>query len=163
MASSSKERDYFNLFIEGLGYANRAREIASRGKPSLSVDISALHGPSDAVEYCRFDVRVAGTRAQELIRKYTESINSDDKVLIGFRLGDLWIDQFTYAQNHKDPEKAGKPGVSLKARLLFIPWIKINGQKVYDAEAEKQEASAAGSSQPASQQQDLQPAADQAA
>jgi hypothetical protein len=48
-------------------------------------------------------------------------------VLIGFRLGDLWTDIFTYAKG----KNAGKPGVCLKARLLFVSWIKIDGEMVY--------------------------------
>lgn len=48
---------------------------------------------------------------------------------MGFRLGDLWTDLFRYSRG----DKAGKTGVSLKARLLFISWIKVDGQLVYQA------------------------------
>ncbi|MGH8432349.1 MAG: DUF3577 domain-containing protein, partial [Solimonas sp.] len=51
-------------------------------------------------------------------------------VLIGFRLGDLWTDIFTYSKG----KNAGQQGVSLKARLLFVSWIKVDGEMVYKAE-----------------------------
>src|SRR5699024_1438209 len=56
----------------------------------------------------------------------------DRKVLIGFRLGDLWTDTFTYAKG----ERAGETGVSLKARLLYIGFIKVDGATVYSAETD---------------------------
>jgi len=74
---------------------------------------------------------VTGKDAIHLIRRCTEAVDAKRKVLIGFRVGDPWIDQFTYS---KGP-KAGQPGASLKARLLFVSWIKIDGEFVYRAEA----------------------------
>lgn len=66
-------------------------------------------------------------------------------MLIGFRLGDLWTDLFRYSRG----EKAGQTGVSLKARLLFISWIKIDGELVHQArpqsESEKTAVTTMGS------------------
>jgi len=80
-------------------------------------------------EYRRFDVRVSGSKAQHLVRRCTQAVNDKRKVLIGFRLGDLYADTFVY---EKGPN-AGTHGVSLKARL-FISWIKVDGVQVYKAE-----------------------------
>jgi hypothetical protein len=136
MASSSEGKRYFDLHINGLGYLNRIREVKPRkGDPFLSCDIVAIHGPSDDVDYCRFDVKVSGNDAKHLIRRCSNAVKAERKVLIGFRLGDLWVDQFTYPADYRNPEKAGKPGVSLKARLLFISWIKIDKTLFYKAEA----------------------------
>lgn len=130
-SSDGSGKRYFNLHITGLGYLNRIREVKPRkGDPFLACDIAALNGPSDDVEYCRFDTKVSGTDAQHLIRKCSKAVNAGRKVLIGFRLGDLWVDQFTYTKG----DKAGQPGVSLKARLLFVSFIKIDKQVVYKAE-----------------------------
>ena len=41
-------------------------------------------------------------------------------VLVGFRLGDLYAETFQYTNG----DKAGEIGVSLKARLLKIVWIR---------------------------------------
>jgi hypothetical protein len=129
--TTSSEKSYFDLHVTGLGYVNRIREVKPRkGDPFLACDIAALNGPSDDVEYRRFDVRVSGKEAQHLIRRCATAVEADRKVLIGFRLGDLWADQFTYS---KGP-KSGTPGVSLKARLLYVSWIKVDGEFVYRAE-----------------------------
>jgi hypothetical protein len=149
MSTSSNGKSYFDLHITGLGYLNRIREVKpKKGDAFLACDISALTGPSDSPEYRRFDVKVSGTDAQHLIRRCEQAVQAERKVLIGFRLGDLWTDIFTYAKG----KNAGKPGVSLKARLLFVSWIKIDGEMVYKAEskaadgAAREEAPAAESS-----------------
>ena len=53
-------------------------------------------------------------------------------MLIQFRLGDLYADTFVYARG----ERKGETGVSLKAHLLHIGLIKIDGEEVYRAERE---------------------------
>jgi hypothetical protein len=129
--TTSSEKSYFDLHVTGLGYVNRIREVTPRkGDAFLACDIAALNGPSDDVEYRRFDVRVSGKEAQHLIRRCAAAVEADRKVLIGFRLGDIWTDLFTYS---KGP-KSGTPGVSLKARLLYVSWIKVDGELVYKAQ-----------------------------
>ena len=76
-------------------------------------------------------MRVSGSEAQHLIRRCEHAVNAERKVLIGFKLGDLWTELFTYTKG----KRAGEQGVSLKARLLFVRWIKVDGQLVYKAEA----------------------------
>ena len=74
--------------------------------------------------------------------------------MIGFRLGDLWTDTFTYSKG----KRAGEQGVSLKARLLFVSWIKVDGRLVYKAEPKSTETDERGpevtlaSDRPAAQQ-----------
>ena len=136
MTTSSEKSNFFDLHITGLGYLNRIREVKpKKGDAFLACDIAALNGPSDAPEYRRFDVRVSGSEAQHLIRRCAPAVEAERKVLIGFRLGDLWTDIFTYTKGKNE----GKPGVSLKARLLFVSWIKVDGQLVYKAEPKASE------------------------
>ncbi|MGE1154866.1 STY4534 family ICE replication protein [Pseudomonas kitaguniensis] len=143
---------YFNLHTVGIGYLNRVREVqVRRGQPFMACDIAALHGATDAVEYTRFDCKVAGGEAERLIRLYMDAVKAEKKVLLSFRIGDLWIDPFLYEKGARQ----GQPGASLKGRLLFIDWIKVNGTFEYKAPA-RQEARApaeqtpTGESSPAS-------------
>jgi hypothetical protein len=130
--NTAQEKSYFDLHISGIGYLNRIREVKPRkGDPFLACDIAALNGPADAPEYRRFDVRVSGAEAQHLVRRCIPAVEAEKKVLIGFKLGDLWTDIFTYSKG----KHAGEQAVSLKARLLFIRWIKIDGKLEYKAEA----------------------------
>lgn len=133
--SAVAEATYFDLHTQGLGYLNRIREVTpSRGNAFLACTIAALNGPTEAPEYRYFDVIVYGAEAQQLVNRYASAVNQGHKVLLGFRLGDLWTDLFRYSRG----DKAGKTGVSLKARLLFISWIKINGELVYQARAKSE-------------------------
>ncbi|MGN7934066.1 DUF3577 domain-containing protein [Pseudomonas mediterranea] len=135
---SQEVASYFNLHTVGIGYLNRVREVqVRRGQPFMACDIAALHGASDAVEYTRFDCKVAGGEAERLIRLYMDAVKAEKKVLLSFRIGDLWIDPFLYEKG----DKQGQPGASLKGRLLYIDWIKLNGTYEYKAPA-RQEATA---------------------
>ena len=129
--TTSNEKSYFDLHITGLGYLSRIREVKpKKGDAFLACDIAALNGPSDDVAYVRFDTRVSGSEAQHLVRRCIQAVDAEKKVMIGFRLGDLWADTFTYSKG----KRAGEQGVSFKARLLFVSWIKVDGKLVYKAE-----------------------------
>ena len=123
---NNQETKYFDLHVTGIGYLNRVREVpVKRSQPFLAVDISALHGDSEDVQYTRFDCRVSGSDAKTIVEQLMPVINDDkNKVLVGFKLGDLYVDTFTY----KSGDKTGQTGVSLKARLLRIDWVKVNGK-----------------------------------
>jgi len=129
--TATTERKYFDLHTTGIGYLNRIREVRpKKGEPFLACDIAALTGSSDDVQYVRFDCRVSGESAQKIVRLCENAVNAEKKVLIGFTIGDLWTDIFTFEKG----EKKGQQGVSLKARLLYIGWVKVDGKEVYKAE-----------------------------
>jgi Protein of unknown function (DUF3577). len=126
------ENKYFDLHIDGIAYLNRARSVQVKRGSFLAVDLSALRGEAAEVEYTRFDCRVSGSEAQQLVQEFMDQINDENrKVLVGFRAGDLYAETFTFSKG----EKAGSTGVSLKARLLKIKWIKVDGETVYTAPA----------------------------
>ena len=129
--SHTSETKFFDLHTTGIGYLNRIREVKPRGKgkPFMAVAIAALHGSADEVEYSYIDCNVVGTDAEKLIRRCQEAVDTGKKVLAGFRIGDIWADAFTYEKG----DKRGQPGASLKGRLLFISWIKVDGETVYEA------------------------------
>lgn len=90
--SFTNETKYFDLHTRGIGYLCRAREVSvTRAEPYLAVTVAALHGAAHDVEYTYIDCRVTGAEADTLIRHCKEEINSGDKVLISFTIGDIWI------------------------------------------------------------------------
>ena len=134
--NTPEEPHYFDLHARGIGYLNRIREVQVRRGPGfMACDIAALHGPADDVQYTRFDCKVSGAEAERLVRRCWDAVNAQKKVLVSFRIGDLWVDPFLYEKG----DKAGQPGASLKARLLYLAWIKVDGQLVYKAEPRPQE------------------------
>lgn len=130
-AATSGER-YFDLHTTGVGYLNRARNVPVKKGEFLAVDISALRGSADEVEYTRFDCRVSGKEAQAVVRQFKPEIDAKKKVLVGFKIGDLYADTFVY----ENGEKKGQTGVSLKAHLLLIAWAKVDGTTVYTSPRE---------------------------
>lgn len=133
--TQAQDTRYFDLHINGIGYLNRIREVKPRkGDAFMACDIAALSGSTDDVAYTRFDCRVSGGQAAKLVRRCIEAVETSRKVLIGFRLGDLWTDVFVYQRG----DKKGETGVSLKARLLYIGFIKIDGETAYKADTNGQ-------------------------
>lgn len=124
---TQSQAKYFDLHTTGIGYLNRVREVKpERGPAFLAVDVSALHGNADQVEYTRFDCRVSGREAQVIILQLMPMIEEEHKVLVGFRIGDLYAETFTY----RNGDRAGQTGISLKARLLKITWARVDGEPV---------------------------------
>ncbi|WP_409260040.1 STY4534 family ICE replication protein [Pseudomonas sp. KCJK8806] len=149
-ASNNAPTTYFNLHTQGIGYLNRVREVpVRRGQAFMACDIAALHGASDDVEYTRFDCKVASGEADRLIREHLEDVRAERKVLIAFRIGDLWVDPFMYEKG----ERKGQPGASLKGRLIFIEWIKVDGQFSYRAPARTDAAAAPEAAESAESEQ----------
>ncbi|WP_285374214.1 STY4534 family ICE replication protein [Pseudomonas sp. lyk4-TYG-107] len=128
MSNALSSETYFDLHITGLGYLNRIREVKpKKGEAFLACDIAALNGPTNCPEYRRFDLRVTGEQAQVLVRGCAKAVAADRKVLVSFRLGDPWVDTFTYSKGINE----GQMGISFKARLLLLHWIKVDGVFVY--------------------------------
>ena len=123
MTDSVTEK-YFDLHTTGIGYLNRVREVAPReGSPFLSVTVAALRGNAEDTQYTYFECRVSGRQARQIVRSLQPAIEGELKVLAGFKLSDLYAQPFTY----KNGEKAGETGVRLKARLLRLMWVKVDG------------------------------------
>jgi hypothetical protein len=126
------ETKYFDLHTTGIGYLNRARVVdVKRGTPFLAVNVNALHGAADSPEYTRFDCRVCGEAAAHVLldlKGLIEAKGPDGRpahrVLAGFKLSDLYAETFVYQKG----ERQGQTGVALKARLLRIDWVKVDGE-----------------------------------
>ena len=129
-ANNENSVTYFDLHINGIGYLNRIREVKpKKGQPFWACDINALSGASDDVSYTRFDCKIAGADAEALVKRCVKAVEEQRKVMISFKLGDLWTDTFVYQSG----TRKGETGVSLKARLLYINFIKVDGEMVYQA------------------------------
>ena len=123
--TSEENAKYFDLYTTGIGYLYRVREVTPpEGTPFVSVTIAALRGNVDDAHYTRFECRVSGKQAQDLVRQLQPAVEGKLKVLIGFMLNDLFAEPYTI----KNGDKAGETVVSLKARLLRVTWAKVDGE-----------------------------------
>jgi len=134
--NTSTTKQFFDLHIKGIGYVNRIREVqVKKGNPYLSCTIAALRGNSEDAEYTYFECNVTGEKAKDLMERCIDASNLKKKILISFCLGDLYSETFTYSKG----DKQGQTGVSLKARLLKITSIKIDGELKYSDKDESSE------------------------
>ncbi|EAA9217000.1 DUF3577 domain-containing protein [Salmonella enterica] len=126
----SKETNYFNLHVNGLGYITNVRQVVNGNSRFTCCTLNALSGPTDNADYTRFDVTVAGKDATSLINRCQKSCDEDKKVMIGFVLSGIKTDIFTLTKG----DHSGENRVSLKTRLIRVDWIKIDGKIAYKAE-----------------------------
>lgn len=138
MSTNTQETKYFDLHTRGIGYLNRIREVTIRkGQPFMAVTVAALRGSCDEIEYSYIDCVVRGAEAEKLVRRCQQACDAGKKILVSFTIGDIYPETFMYQSG----AKKGETGVSLKGRLLRLGFIKIDGETVYQAQADETETS----------------------
>jgi len=143
-SQATNESSYFDLHVEGVGYLNRVRTVKPKagGQGYLACSVSAMRGSTDDVAYTKFECRVSGADAQKIVRQLEADVNAEKRVIIGFRISDIYPETFTYEKG----ERQGQTGVSLRGRLLRVKFAKVNGESI----ALPQPASNEGEQVPAS-------------
>lgn len=113
-STTSNPKSYFDIHTSGIGYIQRVREVPVKGgrkaTPFLACTVAALVGPAQNPTRRYFDVRVSGAEAKQLVQPYIGIDDPQQRPLVRFRLGDLWVDPFR--------RPSGDPAASMKARLL---------------------------------------------
>ena len=124
------ESSYFDLHVEGVGYLNRVRTVKpkskKKGQEFLACTVSAMRGSTDDVGYTKFDCRVSGSDAQKVVRQLEADVTAQKKVIIGFRIADIYPELFTF----ENGERQGQAGVSIKGRLLRVKFAKVDGESI---------------------------------
>jgi hypothetical protein len=139
-SQASNPSSYFNLHVEGVGYLNRVRTVKpKKGQPFLACTVSAMRGSTEDIAYTKFDCRVSGTEAQQLVKRLEADVAAEKSVIVGFRIADIYPETFTYEKG----ERQGQTGIVIKGRLLRIKFAKVNGvsievpQSQSDSEADR--------------------------
>jgi predicted Zn-dependent protease len=126
-SQTSNSSSFFNLHVEGVGYLNRVRTIKpKKGQEFLACTVAALRGSDQDVCYTKFDCRVSGADAQEVVKRLEADVVADKAVIIGFRIADIYPELFTF----ENGDKKGQAGVAIKGRLLRIKFAKVNGEPI---------------------------------
>jgi len=133
--STMSESKFYDLHVTGLGYLNRVRLVKPRkGDEFLACSISALRGEWSAdgsikPDYTRFDVRVYGQEAIKAIEMLKPHGDEKRKIMIQFKLGDVYPEVFSYEKDTQYHKK-GDTGVMIKGRLLKIAKAWVDGSPV---------------------------------
>jgi len=119
--------NFINLHVQGIGYLKRVREVKVRGSaPFIACAISAMFGErgvKDGIQYTPFDTKAVSPTAAKVLETFAGQANHKHKrVMVQFKIGDPYIDTFTYQQG----DRAGQIGACMKGRLIKIykVWIK---------------------------------------
>ncbi len=156
--NATTQTNHFNLHVSGIGYLNRVRwvqpkQAGRKAQPFLACSVSALRGNAESPDYTYLDLRVSGQEASELVEKCMEDVDQNRKVVISFKVGDIY--PHMYERDVKvDGRKTGEKEMAclIKGRLLLINTITIDGERVYSRQAEDEASPQDG--EPASSQED---------
>jgi hypothetical protein len=140
--NAATQTNHFNLHVSGIGYLNRVRwvqpkQAGRKAQPFLACSVSALRGNSESPDYTYLDLRVAGHEAAELVEKCMEDVDLNRKVVISFKVGDIY--PHMYERDVKvDGRKTGEKEMAclIKGRLLLINTITIEGERVYSRQTD---------------------------
>lgn len=137
MQQAAQNREYFNLHVNGIGYLNRIRWVNVQGRrrsePFLACSIAALRGASDDVQYTYFDLKVSGQEAIDLVESLQDAVNQRRKVLVCFRVADIYAHSYEREVRDQNGRPTGKQeqAALIKGRLILINSVKVDGQLVY--------------------------------
>lgn len=141
--SNQVQPAFFDLHVEGVGYLNRVRTVRpKKGQEFLACTISAMRGAAGQVEYTKFDCRVSGAEAKQMVRLLEPEVAAKKSVIVGFKLGDIYPEVFTYEKG----ERKGQQGISVKGRLLKVKFAKVEGQAIALPESPKADQAAVAES-----------------
>ena len=158
--NATNQTSHFNLHVTGIGYLNRVRwvqpkQAGRKAQPFLACSVSALRGNAEAPDYTYLDLRVSGQEAAELVEKCMEDVDQNRKVVISFKVGDIY--PHMYERDVKvDGRKTGEKEMAclIKGRLLLINTINIDGERAYTRQTEDDVPSTEPGADPDASQED---------
>ena len=158
--NATTQTNHFNLHVSGIGYLNRVRwvqpkQAGRKAQPFLACSVSALRGNAESPDYTYLDLRVSGQEAAELVEKCMEDVDQNRKVVISFKVGDIY--PHMYERDVKvDGRKTGEKEMAclIKGRLLLINTITIDGERVYTRQTEDDVPSTEPGADPDASQED---------
>jgi microcompartment protein CcmK/EutM len=140
--NEATQTNHFNLHLAGIGYLNRVRwvvpkQAGRKAQPFLACSVSALRGDSQSPDYTYLDLRVSGQEASVLIEKCMKDVDQRRKVVISFKVGDIYPHMYE-RQVKVDGQKTAATEMAclIKGRLLLVNTITIDGERVYSRQAE---------------------------
>ena len=165
--NAATQTNHFNLHVSGIGYLNRVRwvqpkQAGRKAQPFLACSVSALRGNAESPDYTYLDLRVSGQEAAELVEKCIEDVDQNRKVVISFKVGDIY--PHLYERDVKvDRRKTGEKEMAclIKGRLLLINTITIDGERVYSRQADDDTDSTQPGEDPATSVEDAGPSGEE--
>ncbi|MFY9327765.1 MAG: DUF3577 domain-containing protein [Georgfuchsia sp.] len=93
--SNEVQSAFFDLRVESVGYLNRVRTVKPKnGEAFLACTVSAMRGAAGQVGYTKFDCRVSGSEAKEIVKLLEPDVAAKKSVIVGFKLGDIYLEVF---------------------------------------------------------------------
>lgn len=137
MNANQATTNHFNLHLNGVGYLNRVRWVTvgqgRKAEPFLSCSIAALRGEGEKPDYTYLDLKVVGEDAINLIDSFAEDANNGHKVVVSFKVSDIYTHLYERDSKDQNGNKTGmkEPAALIKGRLLLVYSVTVDGERVY--------------------------------
>lgn len=136
--STQNQNSFFNLTAKGIGWINRIRAVKKGRHTFYACTFSALRGEEDEnghVEQTTFELLVKGSEAKEhFINILDNGYKKEDKVWASLDISDIRPDVNKDGVPQSFVRNDGTHLVVIRANLLRINYLKINGEYVVHAE-----------------------------
>ena len=128
--SHTGEKHYFNVYSRGLAYLNGVRITSKSANESRTyVQLAALQGSADNVEYVYYDLLVSKQALIDVINQHRAAIEDDStKVLVQFTLSNPRPNPFLYEKG----QRTGELGATMSGFLNRLSTMKVEGELVYE-------------------------------
>ncbi|MBE0472218.1 MAG: DUF3577 domain-containing protein [Methyloprofundus sp.] len=147
--NQNTEVQYINFHAEGICYVNRFRtNEAQNGDTYCSVTLGFLHGAVGGPKQKKprvtyIDCNVRNDEICDILQQHEAAILGDSKVTAVMRISDIFEGEpFEATIKNKDGSTKKKMVSSIKARLIGMKQLKVNGEVVYsksdDSDSEEQ-------------------------
>ncbi len=133
--NATQKRKWISSSIAAMAYLAGIREVESGNKTFLACDINVVEGPRDGASYRRFSCIIAGEKAREVVLSCEESLEQERPVLMGVLLRGFK----PHIYEHTKGKYEGELDVSFQSSLMYIDWVRIDGQEVYKVLPEEKE------------------------
>lgn len=136
--STHPQKSFFNLTAKGIGWINRIRAVKKGRHTFYACTFNALRGEEDEnghVEQTTFELLVKGSKAKDhFIRILENGYTKEDKVWASLDISDIRPDLNDAGAPNSFVRKDGTHLVVIRANLLRINYLKLNGEYVVHAE-----------------------------
>lgn len=136
--NQNTEVQYINFHAEGICYVNRFRtNEAQNGDTYCSVTLGFLHGAVGGPKQKKprvtyIDCNVRNEEICGILQQHKAAILGDSKVTAVMRISDIFEGEpFEATIKNKDGSTKKKMVSSIKARLIGMKQLKVNGELVY--------------------------------
>jgi len=132
---SKPQKQWINTSIAAVAYLQDFREITKGERTFMVCDLNLVENTSKGNIYHRCSCYVVGEEAQKRLWELDQDLEEERQILMGVLMRGLKPQIFEYDQG----KRKGDLAVSFQSSLMYIDWIRVDGEQIYKVQPEDRE------------------------